>query len=280
MSVKFRKITPNIGAEVITTATGMLEEGAAEEILAGLEAYGVLVFPEIFASDEQMVSLSNSLGEMEKAKVTADSSQASKLGVYRVSKEDKDIAQAEYVAGNDYWHMDGTSYSIPGKATLLKCEQPPSAGGETEFANLYAAYDALDEATKEKIDSLNVFHSMASAMRFVNTQPSDEDRARWHRIFPPTKQPLVWRQPNGRCSMIIGNTAESVADMSEAEGRKLLDELLAWSTGSEFTYLHTWKKGDLVIFNNPSLLHRSRPYTKDSGRALHRATVKGSVATR
>lgn len=280
MSMQINKLNPNIGAEIIVSEDNILVDGNPAKILAALDEYGVLVFPQIHISDETMVSLSNSLGVMEAAKVTADDSAASKMGIYRISKEDKNIGQSEYVKGNDYWHMDGTSYNIPGKATLLKCEQPPSAGGETEFANLFAAYEALDDDTKAKIDTLTVFHSMSSAMRFVNTNPTQEDRDRWHRIFPPTAQPLVWHQPSGKTSMIIGNTAESIEGLNAEEGRALLDQLQHWATGPDFTYLHTWKKGDLVIFNNPGLLHRSRPYTADSGRALHRATVKGSIATR
>jgi len=277
--LNIEKITENLGAKIHITADEMLQDGVPDQILAALNQYGVLVFPEINATDAQMVALSNCLGEMEAAKVTADDSEASKLGVYRVSKEDKDLTQSEYVKGNDYWHMDGTSYSVPGKATLLKCEQPPSSGGETEFANLYAAYDALSDEKKSQLKGLNVYHSMAAAMRFVNTEPTEEDKARWHRIFPPTKQPLVWPHPDGRVSMIIGNTAERIDGMEEVESRQLLDELVEWATGDDFTYLHTWAKGDLVIFNNPSLMHRSRPYTADSGRALHRATVKGSIPT-
>lgn len=272
-------ITKLLGARILLAPEELLDPGVPEKILAYLDAHGVLLFPELNANDEQMVALSQRLGEMEAAKVTADESEASKLGIYRISKEEKDAAQAEYILGNDYWHMDGTSFSVPGKATLLKCENPPSVGGETEFANLYAAYKALDEGVKSQISDLTVIHSMAAAMRKVNLSPSSDDLSRWNAIFPPTRQPLVWRQPDGRVSMIIGNTAETIAVMNSDEARVLLDDLEAWCTQSAFTYRHRWRKGDLVIFNNPGLLHRSLPYPADSGRVLHRATVKGSIST-
>ena len=272
-------ISEFLGARIVLAPERLLQAGVPEKILAHLDTYGVLVFPELKASDEQMVALSQRLGEMEAAKVTADKSEASRLGIYRISKEDKDAAQSEYVLGNDYWHMDGTSFSVPGKATLLKCENPPSVGGETEFANLYAAYEALDEGVKSKISDLTVIHSMAAAMRKVNLSPSSNDLSRWNAVFPPTRQPLVWHQPDGRVSMIIGNTSETIAGMDSATARALLDELEAWCTQPAFTYRHRWKTGDLVIFNNPGLLHRSLPYPEDSGRVLHRATVKGSIST-
>jgi alpha-ketoglutarate-dependent taurine dioxygenase len=272
-------ISEFLGARIVLAPEELLQAGVPEQILAHLDAYGVLVFPGLKATDEQMVALSQRLGEMEAAKVTADESEASKMGIYRISKEDKDAAQAEYVSGNDYWHMDGTSFSVPGKATLLKCENPPSVGGETEFANLYAAYEALDEGVKSQISDLTVIHSMAAAMRKVNLSPSSDDLSRWNAVFPPTRQPLVWRQPEGRISMIIGNTAETIAAMNFDEARALLDDLEAWCTQSAFTYRHRWRTGDLVIFNNPGLLHRSLPYPADSGRVLHRATVKGAIST-
>ena len=277
--LRIKRITPLLGAEIALQDVDLTSESGAEQLLRALDTYGVLVFPQCYASDEQMVQMSNAIGEMEAAKVTADHSDASQMGIYRISKGDKNEAQSEYVKGNDYWHMDGTSYSVPGKATLLKCENPPSEGGETEFANLFAAFDALDDQKKELLKELRAFHSMAAALRYVNTEPSDEDRARWHRIFPPTLQPLVWEQPDGRFTMIIGTSAESVQGMEADAGRALLDELLAWSTSPRFTYLHKWKRGDLVIFNNPGLLHRSRPYPETAGRVLHRATVKGSLST-
>jgi len=174
--------------------------------------------------------------------------------------------------------MDGTSYPVPGKATLLKCESPPRSGDETEFAYLFAAYAALPEARKQALAGLRVIHRMESVMRMVNPSPSDDDIARWHGIFPPTEHPLVWTHRDGRHSLVIGSTAWKIAGWPEDKGRALLDELVDWCTQDRFTYRHVWRQGDMVIFNNPGLLHRSMPYGPESGRVLHRATVKGAEA--
>ena len=97
-------------------------------------------------------------------------------------------------------------------------------------------------------------------------------------MFPPTEHPLVWHQQSGRTSLLIGATAGDIPGMDEAEGRALLEELVAWAAGPRFTYRHKWHKGDLAIFNNPALLHRSFPYGEAAGRVMHRTTLKGTEA--
>ncbi len=277
-ALRTEPISDEIGACIHSSADHLLAEQVPEQIMQHLNRYGVLLFPQINVSDETLAALSNRLGDMEAARVTADGSAANTLGLYRISADKQDKAQQEYVAGNNFWHMDGTSYRIPGKATMLKCESPPTVGGETEFANLFSAYQALPEERKRALDGLTVVHSLYAVMRRLYTEPLPEDIERWNSVFPPNEHPLVWTHQDGRRSLVIGSTAAGIAGWDEAEGRALLDELLDWCTQARFTYQHVWQKGDLVIFNNPGLLHRSRPYDESSGRVLHRATVKGVEA--
>ncbi len=276
--LKIEPISDEIGARIFVDAQQILDDSVPEQILEALNRYGVLLFPHINLSDEVMADLSNRLGEMEAAKVTYDGSEANKLGLYRIAADKKEKGHQEYVAGNNFWHMDGTSYRVPGKATMLKCESPPSNGGETEFANLFAAYEALPETRKQQLDGLKVVHSMYAVMSKLYDVPLQEDIDRWNSIFPDNEHPLVWKHRDGRRSLVIGSTAGGIAGMSQEEGKALLDELLDWCTQDRFTYQHIWEKGDMVIFNNPGLLHRSRPYDEASGRVLHRATVKGAEA--
>lgn len=275
VALALRQITPNIGAYIDNTAGELLAEGMPDRIMEALNQYNVLVFPQVGLSDEQLVSLSSQMGVMEKSKATKDGSAPSDQGIYRIALDKDDQSLLDYVKGNDYWHMDGTSYNVPGKGTLLKCESPPSQGGETEFANLYAAYAALPQAKKDQLKSLHVAHCMAAVGKKMYSAPTEADFARWDAVFPETQHPLVWNQQSGKTSLLIGSTANRILDMSEADSTALLQELLDWATQSQFTYRHSWQKGDLVIFNNPGLLHRSLPYTEASGRVMHRATLKG-----
>jgi alpha-ketoglutarate-dependent taurine dioxygenase len=276
--IKFEGITPNIGARSVISADSILDHGVPDQILKALNHYGVLLFPRIDLSDEKFVALTNALGEMEAARATADGSATSDMGIYRIALDKDDKTQREYIAGNDYWHMDGTSYEIPGKGTLLKCECPASSGGDTEFANLFAAYAALPEEKKRQLESLQVVHCLEAVGRRLYDKPTDEDLARWNRVFPPTEHPIVWKQRDGRTSLVIGSTASAIVGMSEEDGDALLQELMDWCTQERFTYRHHWQQRDLVIFNNPALLHRSHPYTETSGRLMHRTTLKGHEA--
>ena len=278
MNVKIEPITDQIGAYVKVAADDVIKPGVPAQILDALNTYNVLVFPEVNMSDDTFVALTQSLGETHDLAVTADSSKASDKGIYRIALDKDDKNQLDYIKGNDYWHMDGTTYDTPGKATLLKCESPPSEGGDTEFANLYAAYDALPESRKQQLKGLHVIHCLRAVGRRLYAEPSPEDFARWNAVFPPTDHPLVWHQKSGRTSMLIGSTAEDIAGMAHPQGERLLDELLVWSTQDRFTYRHKWRKGDVVIINNPGLLHRSHPYDAASGRVMHRTTLKGVEA--
>jgi alpha-ketoglutarate-dependent taurine dioxygenase len=108
--------------------------------------------------------------------------------------------------------------------------------------------------------------------------PSVLDLQRWLKDGPPTEQPLVWKQSDGRRSLVIGSTADHIVGMDLEEGRALLDELLQWCTQARYCYRHQWQKGDMVIWNNCGLLHRAHHYTVDSGRLMHRTTIMGTEA--
>jgi alpha-ketoglutarate-dependent taurine dioxygenase len=276
--IAIEPITPSIGAYVKVAAAAVLDEGVPEQIMAALNEYNVLVFPQVEMTDEQFVGLSDHFGEKHDLALTQDGSETSAKGIYRIEKKDKDQNQLDYIRGNDLWHMDGTVYNVPGKSTMLKCERPASEGGDTEFANLFAAYEALPEARKAEIEKLRVIHCFEPVGVRLYDAPTPEDFARWTAAFPETERPLVWHQQDGRTSMLIGATAFYIKGMPRDDGRALLQELERWSTQPQFTYRHSWTKGDMVMFNNPGLLHRSLPYDPEAGRIMHRTTIKGMEA--
>lgn len=273
--IAIEPITPRIGAFVKVAADDVLNPGVPEQIMDALNKYNVLVFPQVDMTDEQFVGLSDHFGEKHDLALTQDGSDASAKGIYRIEKKDKDANQLDYIRGNDLWHTDGTIYNVPGKSTMLKCERPASEGGDTEFANLFAAYEALPDARKAEIEQLRVIHCFEAVGVKLYDAPTKEDFARWNAAFPETERPLVWHQQDGRTSLLIGGTAFYIKDMPFEQGRQLIEDLDAWCTQPQFTYRHTWTKGDMVMFNNPGLLHRSLPYDPEAGRIMHRTTIKG-----
>ena len=184
---------------------------------------------------------------------------------------------ASYRQGNFHWHIDGATVEIPQKTTLLTAREVDPAGGDTEFANTYAAYDALSDADKAEIESLHVVHSFAHAQSLANPDPTDKERAAWDRV-PTRVHPLVWTRRNGRKSLLLGATAGEVVDWPAAKGRTLLDRLLDWSTQPQFRLRHNWRKGDLVMWDNTGMLHRALPFEPTSIRLMHRTTLAGEEA--
>jgi len=275
VTLEIEPIKPALGAFVRMSADEALQEGVAGRLLDALNRYNVLVFPQLNMSDEAFLRLTAAMGEKHENTVTADGSEASNKGIFRIALDKDDKTQREFILGNDFWHMDGMSYAVPVKATLLKCQHAPREGGDTGFASLHAAWDALPPARKQQLKDLKVGHCLSASLRRLYEKPTDEDFARWDAIFPRLEHPLVWTQDDGRSSLLIGSTANDIVGMSEADGRALLDELLEWCTQERFSYRHRWTDGDLVIFNNPGLLHRSYPYTDAAGRVMHRTTLKG-----
>lgn len=269
---------PEFGAFVLGTPEHVLAEGGPSELLAALKRFNVLIFPEVHMSDETFLELTAALGDKHANAVHNDGSEASNKGIFRIALDKDEQVQRDIIKANDFWHMDGMNYPSPNLATLLKCERAPSEGGDTGFADLHAAYDALPDATKARIRDLKVGHGIAAALGKLYDVPAHEDIARWNAIFPRTERPLVWTHSSGRSSLLIGSTANDVVGMSDAAGKALLEELLEWATQDRFTYRHAWKDGDLVIFHNPALLHRSYPYSDAAGRVMHRTTLKGHEA--
>lgn len=182
-------ITPAIGATVRVAAEAVLAEGAAGRLLAALDRYNVLVFPQVHMDDDVFLALTAALGDMHENRVTDDGSAASGKGIFRIALDKDDKTQREFIQGNDYWHMDGMSYTVPVKATLLKCENAPKEGGDTGFASLHAAYAALPVETSRKLAGLTVGHCLSAALRRLYDRPTAEDFARWETSLRPLIQP-------------------------------------------------------------------------------------------
>jgi alpha-ketoglutarate-dependent taurine dioxygenase len=277
--ISIESITPQLGARVSVAAERILDEGVPERCLSLLGEHGVLVFPRIYLSDEAQIAFSKRLGKMQESQLRSKAhTTADKMGIYPVTLDPTRAKYLDYIHSNEHWHLDGTRYAVPPKATCLKCEVPASQGGDTEFANLFAAYAELPALRKSQLRNLRVVHSAEAANSKFFKDPSAEDLRRWRTDGPPTEQPLVWTQSDGRTSLVIGSTADHIVGVNVEQGRVLLDELLSWCTQPKYCYRHAWQKGDMVIWNNCGLLHRAHHYTAESGRLMHRTTIMGSEA--
>jgi alpha-ketoglutarate-dependent 2,4-dichlorophenoxyacetate dioxygenase len=289
MSIEVTALHPALGAElrgVDLTLTVTPEVFA--EIEAAFNRYGILVFPEQPLSDEQQLAFSRMFGPLEVNPNYAGAKMRLRPDVADISNLDADgrvLAREDrrnlFNLGNQLWHTDSSFKRIPAKCSLLSARELPSpgpmGGGETEFADLRAAWDALPEATKRELDGLIVEHSIFRSRSQIGFADFNDEI---FKQLPPVPQALVRHHPvSGRTSLYLASHASHIIGWPVEKGRALIEELIAFATQPQFVYQHRWAVGDLVIWDNRCTMHRGRPYDDTQRRVLHRTTVSDRVNT-
>jgi alpha-ketoglutarate-dependent 2,4-dichlorophenoxyacetate dioxygenase len=184
-----------------------------------------------------------------------------------------------FALGNQLWHTDSSFRPTPAKYSLLHAHAVTPEGGETQFVDTRAAYDALPEKTKARIDGLMAEHSIfTSRAKLGFTDFSDEERA----AMPPVPRPLVRvHAPSGRKALYLASHASHIVGWPVPDGRMLIHELIEHATQPHFVHTHRWAVGDLVFWDNRCTMHRGRPYDEALHRRdLRRATVEDPDAAR
>src|SRR5688572_11675836 len=269
MSIRFRPLGPHIGAE----AEGIdlrepLSAAHAEEIHAAMDRYAVLVFHGQPLTDEQHLAFTSALGPLENTMGNSLRSAAD----YRLPGTFADVSNLDgnnqpfgrddrrrlFAIGNQLWHSDSSFKAVPAKYSLLRGVRIPSKGGNTEFAHMGAAYEALDDETKALIEDLVCEHSQMFSRDTIGFRDfTPEERAR----FKPVRQRLVRTLPRtGRKSIYLSSHAGTIVGWSLPAARLLLRDLTEHATQREFVYSHQWQVNDLVIWDNRQTMHRGRAY--------------------
>ena len=266
MTLRTTNLTPRIGTRIDTDAATLVSGTAANEIRALLEQRGVILFRGLDINDEQQLAFTRTLGP------TGDQDVGQ---IYKVTfDKSENPTHADYNYGNFSWHIDRTDTDLPPFASILTAKRLAPSGGETEFANTYAAYEDLPEADKRLIEGLKVLHKLESSYREAIPNPTDEQLATW-RAHADKVHPLVWHHRSGRKSLITSMSGTEVIGMPREEGEALLKRLMEWASRPEYVYVHEWQLGDTVMWNNTGTMHRARPYDIKAGRLMHRTTVLG-----
>ena len=288
MTVAVRQLHPVFVGEasgVDVSAPLTAEEVAAIE--AGMDRYAVLVFRDQQLTDEQQMAFSRHFGPLEDARggnITKPEDRRLRAGMNDVSNLARDgrplardSRQRLFNLGNMLWHSDSSFRRIPAKYSLLSARVVNPVGGNTEFADMRAAYDALDAATKTQIEALVCEHSlMYSRGSLGMLDYSDEERA----MFRPVRQSLVRRHPvTGRPSLYLSSHAGAIVGMPMPEARILLRDLTEHATQPRFVYVHRWRQWDLVMWDNRQVMHRVRRYDESQPRDMRRTTVAGDAPT-
>lgn len=279
MGITVTPLTPDMAAEVagIDLAED-LPQSAIEQVRKAWLDHLVLVFRNQSLTPEQQARFTLRLGELEMHTVE-EYKHPDEPSIFIISNIRRNGRYVGAPKSGRHWHSDSQFLPVPSAGSLLYGVKVPPEGGDTLFANLYAAYDALSDDMKARIENLRTICSRVKAwpISYPNRPPlTDEQKAK----LPDVEHPLVRTHPEtGRkCLYIGGNVVWEIVGMPYEEGRALLDDLRAHATKEEFTYRHKWRRGDAVLWDNRCTLHTATPFDEDRyERLMHRATMVGSV---
>jgi alpha-ketoglutarate-dependent 2,4-dichlorophenoxyacetate dioxygenase len=255
-------------------------------IEAGMDHFGVLVFRDQDITDAEQVAFSRAFGPLEEA--TGDIAQGAArrlpIEIADISNLDRDstvLARDDrrrlFALGNMLWHSDSSFKPTPAKYSLLSARVVPGTGGNTEFADMRAAWDALDDATKNLVQDLVCDHSQLFSRGTLGfTDWTDAERVKW----TPVPQRLVRRHPvTGRRSLFLSAHAGAIHGWPVPEARMLLRDLTEHATQRERVHVHVWRAHDLVMWDNRVTMHRARRYPADQPRDMHRTTIADCAPT-
>jgi alpha-ketoglutarate-dependent 2,4-dichlorophenoxyacetate dioxygenase len=283
MAIEVSALHPTLGAQVRgVDLTRLMPPELFAEVEAAFARYAVLVFPEQPVTDEQQLAFSQLFGPLEVNPNYAGAKMRLRPDVADISNLDaegrvlaRDDHRNLFNLGNQLWHTDSSFKQVPAKCSLLSARELPSpgpmGGGETEFADLRAAWDALPEARKRELDGLVVEHSIFRSRSQIGFADFNDEI---FKQLPPVPQVLVrHHRYSGRTSLYLASHASHIIGWPVEAGRALIEELVAFATQPQFVYRHHWALGDLVMWDNRCTMRRGRPYDDTQRRVMHRTTV-------
>lgn len=287
MSIAIKPLHPLFVAEI----TGLdlrqpLDRDTVQAIDSAINQYAVLVFPGQRITDEQQMAFSRNFGELETTVRAYRKDWAPRLDIHMadISNLDEqnrvlssDDRRRLNALGNRMWHSDSSFKRIPARFSLLSARTIPDDGGETQFADMRAAWDALPAKMQQRLEGLICEHTqLFSRGRIGFTDYSEEELAK----MAPVPQVLVRTHPGSRRkSLYLSSHAGAIRGMEVPEARVLLMDLMEHATQREFVYTHRWRVGDLVMWDNRCTMHRAREYDETQVRDMHRTTVSDGVPT-
>ena len=285
MSLSIRQIHPVFVGEVSgVDCREPLGPEVVAAIEAGMDQYAVLVFRDQCISDEQQLAFTRQFGKLESYATPGHIKRASESrlapGIADFSNLDKTggiMSDQDRVwffkLADRLWHSDSSFRPVPAKYSLLSGRVLPSWGANTEFADMRAAYDALDARTKAEVEDLVCLHSLLFSREAIGfTEMTAEEKA----AFQPVRQPLVRRHPvTRRQSLFLSAHAGAIERQTIPEARMFLRDLTEFATQPRFVYSHEWRPFDLVVWDNRQTMHRARRFDRNEVRDVRRTTLAG-----
>ena len=273
-------IDATLGAVVTDLDLARMDDGTWKAVERAFHQHAVLVFPGQQLTEEAQIGFARRFGEIE---LLAPDPQQKAVAISNQKPDGSIMGPDEHryksLRGNEGWHTDSSYMPLAAKASVLSAQVVPSAGGETEWADMRAAYEVLDEPTRRRIAGLSAHHSLYHSQAKIGHIVRTGAGYGFHTKGEPLR-PLVKSHPvTGRPALFIGRHAHAIPGLDEAESERLLSDLLELACRPPRVYAHRWRAGDVVIWDNRCVLHRARPYDYREARVMRHTRVAGDPAT-
>jgi alpha-ketoglutarate-dependent 2,4-dichlorophenoxyacetate dioxygenase len=273
---------PGFAAELrgVTLADVASDDAAYAVTRAAFEEHSVLVLRDQEVTDQLQLAFSRRFGPPEVTKVGSQGTGSHFVILSTIGPDGKvvpsDHRQALRSKANQLWHTDSSFKRVPALTSILSARVIPERGGETEFVSTRLAYERLDADLRNWLDNSFAWHDYAHSRGQISADlASPEERA----ALPPQCWRMVWKNPvYGRGAIYLASHAYAVEGMEAAAGKKLIDQLMETATGPGTSYLHQWRKGDVVMWDNRATMHRGRPWPAPEARLMVRTTISATEA--
>ena len=272
-------VTPTnatLGACVTDVDLAKLADDAWAEIHAAFLQHGLLIFPGQNLTEEAQGAFAQRFGNIEKLNPRQDKPTVQ----FSNQKADGSFAKNgdegyKLLKGNEGWHTDSTYMPLAAKAGMLMALTVPPEGGETEFADMRAAYDALEPDVQQRLAGLSAYHSLYHSQKKAGFTHKTDHFYGFHDKGAPLRPVIKTHPETGRKSIYTGRHAYGIVGMDDAESEALLDQLMADACRPPRTYKHAWQVGDLIVWDNRCVMHRACPYDMRHKRVLRASRIAG-----
>ncbi|MBV8393882.1 MAG: TauD/TfdA family dioxygenase [Alphaproteobacteria bacterium] len=270
-------VDATFGATVTGFRIAELDAAAFRRLYDIWLEYALLIFPGQFLTRDQQIAFAKRFGPLEFEMGAI--SNVKEDGTLRLEKDNDD--RIKILKGNMGWHADSTYMPVQAKGAVFSAEEVPTVGGQTGWADMRAAYDALDDATRAKIERLSAYHSLHySQSKLGHDTRKDKADGEYNGYGlhdgPVPLRPLVKTHPEtGRKSLLIGRHAHNIPGMDKTESERLLERLVAFACQRPRTWHHDWRPGDVVVWDNRCLLHQATPWDMTQRRIMWHSRIAG-----
>jgi len=282
MALDVVPLGPGFAAELrgVTLADVASDDAAYAAVRTAFEEHSVLVFRGEEVTDELQLAFSRRFGPPEVTKVGSQGTGSHFVILSTIGPDGKVVPPDHRLSlrskANQLWHTDSSFKRVPALTSILSARIIPARGGETEYVSTRLAFERLDRALRKKLEHSFAWHDYAHSRGQVAPDlASPEERA----ALPPQCWRMVWKNPvNGRGAIYLASHAYAVEGMEAPEAKRLIGELMEFATAPGMSYLHQWRRGDVVMWDNRATMHRGRPWPAHEARLMVRTTISATQA--